>query len=71
MKLEVIMTYYDKELKRALPKGYKFVVSPERADELLKNPNKLVKVIEEPKVEKAIVEPKVEKRNGNKKNIRK
>ena len=64
VKLRCIRSYFDVERQKDMALNEEWTVSKERADELIKNPNNLVEVIEyieEPKVEKAIIQPKIEK----------
>ena len=57
VKLRVIRSYTDVQLGQDLNVGYEYTTTPQRADELLNNPNNLVEVVEyindEPKIQKA------------------
>ena len=68
VKIRCTRSYWDviesPKTGKEIPLNHEWIVDEKRADELLANPNNLVKVveyIEEPKIEKAILEPKVEK----------
>ncbi len=63
-KVRCIRGYLDVQLQKNMTPKEEWIVSKERADELLANPYNIVEVvewIEEPKVEKAVVKPKTEK----------
>ena len=63
-KVRCIRGYLDVQLQKNMTPKDEWIVSKERADELLANPYNIVEIvewIEEPKVEKAVVKPKTEK----------
>ena len=60
-KIRCINSYIDKELKRDIPVGYEWIVDKKRADELLKNPNHLIEIVEyiqEEKPKEKAIRPK-------------